>query len=426
MSTLNIVYLILFFICIAGSAFFSVSEIAFISLQRFKLERLLETKTKGASQVAALVKRPERLLSTILLGNNFVNTAASTLGTILAIEYLGASGALVATFVVTIILLVFGDTIPKTTGAHHAETISLKLAGVIKAISVIFSPVVLVLSWVATAFGKLIGARTVGGSLISEEEIRTMINVGSRDGTVQKDEAEMLHKVFEFGDRPAREVMVPRTEVVWVEKGLTIENFLKLYIDHPLNRYPVFEEMRDNVAGILSAKDVLMSLAKGTCQIEKSIDELIRPAYFAPEVKRIGELLTEMRDKNYHMCIIVDEYGGTSGIVTLTQLVEEIVGDVKDEFSVSEKDFEIIDEYTFQIDGTMRVEDVNEEMNLGLPMGDYETVAGFILKLLAHIPKTGEQLRYKDLKLVITRMSGVKIEEILVTKEKHATLTDKV
>jgi putative hemolysin len=426
MSSLNIVYILLFILCVTASAFFSVAEIAFISLQRFKLEHLLETKTKGASQVASLVKRPERLLSTILLGNNFVNTSAATLGTILAVELWGGSGALIATFAVTIILLVFGDTLPKTTAAHHAEHIALKLAGAVKTISIIFSPVVIVLSWFATAFGKLIGAHTIGGSLISPEEIRTMINVGSRDGTVQKDEAEMLHKVFEFGDRPAREVMVPRTEVIWIEKGMKVEDFFKLYIDHPLNRYPVFEDKRDNVAGILSAKDVLMSLAKGTCNIDGTIDELIRPAYYAPEGKRIGELLTEMRDKSYHMCIIVDEYGGTSGIVTLTQLVEEIVGDVRDELSVTEKDFEIIDDYTFQIDGTMRIEDVNDEMSLDLPEGDYETVAGFILKLLGHIPKIGEQLRYKELKLVITRMNGVKIEEILITKEKNAAPSNKV
>ncbi|MBN1190969.1 MAG: HlyC/CorC family transporter [Dehalococcoidales bacterium] len=426
MSTLYIVYLILFVICIGGSAFFSISEIAFVSLQRFKLERLLETKTKGAALVESLVKRPEKLLSTILLGNNFTNTAASTLGTLLAIEYFGASGALIATFGVTILVLVFGDTLPKTTGAHHAETVSLKLAGAVKTVSIIFSPFVIILSWFATSFGKMIGARPVGGSLISEEEIRTMINVGSRDGIVQKDEAEMLHKVFEFGDRPAREVMVPRTEVIWVEKGLKIEDFFKLYMERPLNRYPVFQEERDNVIGIISVKDVLMSLARGTCDVERTIDDLVRPTYFAPEGKRIGELLTEMRDQNFHLCVIVDEYGGTAGIVTLTQLVEEIVGDVKDEFSVSEKDFEIINDYTFQIDGTMRVEDVNEEMNLGLPLGEYETVAGFVLKLLGHIPKTGEQLRYKHLKLAVTRMRGRKIEEILITKEKHAALTNKV
>ena len=426
MTTLDIIYIILFILCVLASAFFSISEIAFISLQRFKLEHLIETRVKGARKVESLVKHPERLLSTILLGNNFVNTAAATLGTILAVELWGASGALIATFLVTFILLVFGDTLPKTTAAHHAEAMALKLAGAVKTISIIFSPLVVMLSWVATAFGKMIGAHTIGGSLVSAEEIRTMINVGSRDGTVQKDEAEMLHKVFEFGDRSAREVMVPRSEVIWLEKGTKIEEFFKLYIEHPFNRYPVVEVKKDNVVGMVSAKDVLMSLAKGTCDIERTIDDLTRPAYFSPENKRIGELLTEMRDKSYHMCIVVDEYGGTAGIVTLTQLVEEIVGDVKDELSMTDKDFEIIDDYTFQIDGIMRIEDVNEEMRLGLPEGNYETVAGFILKLLGHIPKTGEQLRYKDLKLVITRMEGLKIEEILVTKEKHAAAADKV
>jgi putative hemolysin len=426
MNTLDIIYLILLVICILVSGFFSTSEIAFISLQRFKLEHLIESRVKGATLVQSLVKRPERLLSTILLGNNFFNTAAATLGTIIAVKLWGASGALIATFGVTVILLVFGDTLPKTTAAHHAETFALKLARAIKTISIIFSPAVIALSWVATGFGKIIGAHTVGGSLVSEEEIRTMINAGSRDGTVQKEEAEMLHKVFEFGDRPAREVMVPRTKVIWLEKGTQIADFFKLYMEYPLNRYPVFEEKRDNVVGIISSKDVLMSLAKGTCDIDKSIDELIRPAYFSPEGKRIGELLTEMRDKSYHMCIIIDEYGGTAGIVTLTQLVEEIVGDVKDELSLMDKDFEIIDDYTFQIDGGMRVDEVNEEMHLGLPEGDYETVAGFVLKLLGHIPKIGEQLRYKDLKLVITHMEGLKIEEILITKEKHAAAADKV
>jgi putative hemolysin len=253
-----------------------------------------------------------------------------------------------------------------------------------------------------------------------------MINVGSREGTFEIAEAEMLHKVFEFGDRPAREIMVPRTEVIWLEKGSRIEDFFKLYVERPLNRYPVFQEKRDNVVGILSTKDILLALARGTCDINRSIDDLVRPAYFAPEGKRISEILTEMQDKNYHMCIIVDEYGGTAGIVTLTAIVEEIVGDVKDELSSMERDYEIIDEYTFQIDGGMRVGAVNEEMRLGLPEGDYDTVAGFLLKLLGHIPKTGEQIKYKDLKLVVTRMSGFKIEEILVTKEKHATTADKV
>ena len=426
METIDIVYIVLFIICIFASAFFSVAEIAFVSLQRFKLEHLIATKIKGAKVVESLVKHPERLLSTILLGSNFFNTAAAALGTTLIVKSIGDSGVVVATILVTILLLVFADTLPKTTAAHHAETISIRLGGIVRVISWILMPVVTILSWISTVFGKMIGAHTVGGSLISPEEIRTMINVGSRDGTVQKDEAEMLHKVFEFGDRPAREVMVPRTEVIWVAQGITIEDFFKLYTEYPLNRYPVFDGSMDNVVGILSAKDVLMSLAKGTCDIEKTINTMIRPACFSPEGKRIGELLTEMRDKNYHMCIIVDEYGGTAGIVTLTQLVEEIVGDVKDELSSMEKDYEVINETTFQIGGSMRIEDINTEMNLALPKGDYETVAGFILKTLGHIPTTGEQLRYQDLKMVVSRMEGLKIEEIMVTKEKYAATSDKV
>jgi putative hemolysin len=245
-----------------------------------------------------------------------------------------------------------------------------------------------------------------------------MISVGHKEGTVETGEAEMLHNVFDFGNRPVREVMVPRPEVISIEQGSTIADFLTLYAESPLSRFTVYQENMDNVAGILSVKDVLMALAKGTVDNQSTIDDLVRPAYFAPETKPISELFAEMRDKNYRMTVAVDEYGGTAGIVSLSRLVEEIVGPVGDELAAAEKDYEIINEYTFQIDGGMRIEEVNEEMNLELPEGDYETVAGFILHLLGHIPRQSEQLRYKDLKLVITKMRGVKIEEILLTKER--------
>ena len=195
-------------------------------------------------------------------------------------------------------------------------------------------------------------------------------------------------------------------------------DFLTLYTESPLSRFPVYQENMDNVVGILSIKDVLMAQAKDAVSNDSNIDDLIRPAYFTPETKPISELFTEMRDKNYRMAVVVDEYGGTAGIVSLSRLVEEIVGPVGDELAAVEKDYEAINEYTFQIDGGMRIEEANEEMKLELPEGDYETVAGFILDLLGHIPKTGEQLRYKGLKIVITKMRGVKIEEILLTKEK--------
>jgi len=426
----EIVYLVIFAICVLLSAYFAAAEIAFMSLQRYKLEALIQKNVKGAKLVAWLKAHPERLLSTVLLGNNLVNTAAASLGTALAFSILEdeSQAVLVSTIGVTVIVLVFGDAIPKTSAAVHSEKIALAVAGSIRVIAWIFTPFVMVLSWITTAFGKLFGGKPVGHSLVGEEEIRTMIRAGERDGAVEEAEAEMLHKIFEFGDRPAREIMVPRTEVIWVEKGTPLSDFFKLYKEHPLTRYPVFNERRDNVIGVLSAKDVLMALAEGqgTCDLTQTIDNLIRTPYFAPESKHISDILTEMRAKNFHLCVVVDEYGGTAGIVTLTQLVEEIVGDVNDELTEIDKDFEMINDTTFQIAGTMRIEDVNNETGLVLPEGDYETMAGFVFKMLGHIPKTGEQFRYRDMKLVVTHMNQNKIEEILVTKDKHAAPKDQV
>jgi len=248
-----------------------------------------------------------------------------------------------------------------------------------------------------------------------------MISLGHKEGTVEEHEARMLHKVFDFGDRPVREVMVPRPEVKAMPHGSRVADFRTLYAESPLSRFPVYKENMDNVVGILSVKDVLMALARGTATDQSTIDDLVRPAYFAPESKRIDELFVEMRDKNFRMCVVVDEYGGTAGVVSLSRLVEEIVGEVGDELAEAEKDYEAINDYTFQVDGGMRIEEANQEMELELPDSeDYETVAGFILSLLGRIPRPNEQIKYKGLKLVITEMKAMKIEKVLLTKERQA------
>ncbi len=413
-----VLYLVLLIVCLVLSAFFSSSETAFISLERFRVQHMVNTKVKGATRVAKMLERPERFLSTILLGNNLVNTAVAALATALAISVWEEQGLLIATVGVTIVLLIFAETTPKTFANRHAEKLSLLFVRPIEIISWLFTPFVTILSWISSGVTRLVGGTPVPRSLVSEEEIRTMITVGHKEGTVEEAEADMLHAVFEFGDRPVSEVLVPRPEVVGVEKGTTLADFLALYAESPISRFPVYEENMDNVVGILSIKDVLMALAKGTITSESPIDNLIRPAYFTPETKRIGELFSEMRDKNYRMSVVVDEYGGTAGVVSLSRLMEEIVGPVGDELAAAEKEYEPINEYTFQIDGGMRIEEANEEMGLELPEGEYETVAGFVLHLLGRIPKQGQQLKYKGLKIVITKMKGLKIEEILLTKEK--------
>jgi len=419
MTSTETLYLALFIVCLLLSAFFSSSETAFTALQRVRVEHMVSTGVPGAKRIARMMRHPEKLLSTILTGNNLVNTAAAALGTVLAVSVWEEWGILIATIGVSIILLIFCESTPKIIAVHNAERLSLKLAKPVEAASRLFAPAVAALSAIASRFSKLAVGEPVARSLVSAEEIRTMISVGHKEGTVEEAEAEMLHKVFDFGDRPVREVTVPRTEVIWIEKGTKLTDFFNVYAESPLSRFPVFEESLDNVIGILSVKDVLMGLAKGTITSDSVIDDLIRPAYFAPETKRIGELFTEMQEQNYRMAVAVDEYGGTAGIVSLSRLVEEIIGPVGDELAEADRDYEAINEYTFHVDGSMRIEEANEEMGLALPEGeDYETVAGFILSLLGHIPKQGKQLRYKGLKMVITKMRGLKIEEVLIIKEK--------
>ena len=419
MTGLEITYLVLIIAFVALAGLFSSAETAFLSIQKVRLEVLASTGVKEARAVESMIAKPEKFLSTILLGSGLVTTATAALVTALAVSAWGEDGIIIATALTTVGLLIFAETTPKTFAAQHAEKMALLLVRPLEALSWLLTPFVAVLSWIAAGFARMFGG-TVAPTLASPEEIQHMISVGRKAGTVEEHEARLLHKVFEFADRPVYEVMVPRPEVAAVPEGSTIGDFLKVYMEKPMSRFPVYRENMDNVVGMLAVKDVLMALAKGTADEASTIDELVRPAYFAPESKHIDDLFAEMRDKNYRLAVVVDEYGGTAGIATLTRLVEEIVGEVGDELAGIEKDYKVINEYTFQIDGSMRINEANEEMKLGLPEGeDYETVAGFILNVLGHIPRRHEQLRYDGLKMVITEMKGLKIEKVLLTKERQ-------
>jgi putative hemolysin len=418
LSSTEALYAVLLVACIILSAFFSGSETAFISLQKIRLEHLVSTRVRGAERVARMVARPEKFLSTVLLGNTFVNTATAALATALAIERWPEYGILISTAVTTVILLIFAETTPKTIAAHHNERLALLAVRPLELISWLFTPFVAVLSWIASGLTRISGGESVPRSLATADDIRNMITVGQKEGTVDENEAKMLAKVFDFGDRPVREVTIPRPEVIAIEYDSLISDFLALYAESPISRFPVFQDNMDNVVGILSIKDVLMGLAKGEITRESRVNDLVRAAYFTPETKLINELFAEMRDNNYRVAVVIDEFGGTEGIVSLSRLVEEIVGPVGDELAAAEKDYEVINSYTFQVDGGMRIEEINTEMALDLPESEeYETIAGFVLSLLGHIPKQGEQIRFKNVKMVITRMKSRKIEEVLLTKE---------
>lgn len=419
---INSLFAVLFFISLGCAAFFCSAETAFIGIQKLRLQHLIQNGHPSAKRVAKIVEQPEKFLATVLLGINFFETAVATLGTIIAVSLIrNANWAVaIATIVITIVTLVFAELVPKSLAVRYGERLALRYVRPLEIISTLLYPLVYILNHIGIRFTKLVGESEIPKPTISEEEFRTAISIGEAEGVVEGNEAEMLHKVFEFTDRPVSKVMVPRTEIAWVEQGTKLSDFLNLYTEGRYSRFPVYKDNTDNVVGILHAKDVLLKLTDESDSRDSIIDDLVRPAYFVPEGKRLGELLAEMRDGGHHAALVVDEFGGIAGMVTLGQLTEEIVGDIHDELTDQEKDFIVTGDSTFQLDGGFRIEEANEELKLNLPSGDYETVAGFILSHLGRIPKQGAHFKYQDLKFVITEMRGMKIEKVMVTREGSA------
>lgn len=420
MDGISILYLILALMCLLASAFFSSSEIALISLRRIRMKHLESQGIARAGLVARMLEKPERFISTIVLGNNFVNTAAATLTTAIALSIWSANekmAVLVATVVVTVVLLVVGEIVPKIAAAQHSERVALLNITPVTFLSWVLRPLVVVLEWIGNGFSRLLGGPPTRRAIVTEEEIRTMISVGKEEGVVEESEAKMLHNVFEFGDHPVREAMIPRPEVVWIQNSMKFADFLKIYSQSPHTRFPVYEDTPDNVVGALSVKDVLMAQAVGELEDDTPIEKLVRPVVFAPETKTIGKLFAEMQAEGSQIAVVVDEYGGIAGMVTMKQLLAQVVGRFKDEAWRQIQDFQAIDEYTYDVDGSMRIGEINEELNLNLADGDYETIAGMVLHLLGHIPKEGEQIRYGNLKLLVKEMRGLKIEKLRITKE---------
>ena len=421
MDGINGLFLILFLISLAAAAFFCSAETAFIGMQRLRLKHLIHTNHPKAKIVARIIEKPEKFLATVLLCINFFETAVATLGTVMAVSLWKENlGVAIATIVITILTLIFAELIPKSLAARYGERIALVYARPIEIISTALYPFVYVLNHIGIRFTRMAGDSTEMRPTISQDEFRTAITVGEAEGVWEEEEAEMLHNAFEFADKPVSEVMQPRIEVTWLRQGTTLAGFLDIYKQYPFSRFPVYKGTTDNVVGVLSIKDVIMAQANKSLTDDSPIDELVRPVHFVPQTKRLGELLAEMRDNNYHMVAVVDEYGGVAGIAALEQLTQEIMGVIGDELAVKDKDFVPIDAHTCEVDGGVRVEEANEELDLDLPTGDYETVAGFILSHLGRIPKQGEHLKYKDLKIAIVEMRGRKIEKIQRTREKDA------
>ena len=418
MESSDILYVVVLIVCFIFSTFFAAAEIAYMTLPRHRVNILLEKGVKRAKLVEKLVARTDRLLFDVLLGTNITTILATSVATVLAVRLWDESrGVVISTIGITVLMLVFGEAAPKTIAATYNERLALFFAPLLNFFSFIFRPVTLVLGSIVTFIGKVAGADKQKHH-VSEEDIRSMLEEGSEEGDVEKQEAEMIHNIFDFTDRPVSEIFLPRLEIVGVEKGATVSQYLDIFKEHPVSRMPIYEESMDNILGFIANKDVLLGFAKETLNDGTLVERLLRPVYFIPETKKVGHLFHEMLEKKYQFCVVVDEYGGTAGIVSFSMIIQEIVGPLGDEHIRDDEEVQTLTPDTYQIDAGMNVSELNEATGLDIPEGDgYETVAGFLLDYLGNIPTQGQIVNYKNLRIVITKMKGMKIEEVIISSQ---------
>jgi len=406
--------ILLFIVCVFLSAFFSSSEVALISITRAKVRTLVNEGRSGSKAVAALKESPEHLLITILVGNTIVNIAAAAIATAIAIQIFGSIGVGIATGVVVIVLLIFGEIGPKIYAARASETFALTIAPVILFLSKILSPVIWVVERVSPTLG--LGKETPEPA-VTEEEIKEWIDVGKEEGTIEQEEQDMLYSVLEFGDTTAREIMTPRVDVTMIEDTTTFEEAIRIFSDTGLSRIPVYHDTVDNITGILNVKDVFSAMV--IRRKESTIREIMYDPMLVPDTKKIDDLLKELQVHRVQMAIIIDEYSSFVGIVTVEDILEEIVGDILDEHDKEEPEVQKLAEGVYVVDARKWVEEINEEFNLILPLDEsYETIGGLLIDRLGHLPQhPGEKVEIEQahVTLVVMQMHGRKIVKVKIS-----------
>mgnify|MGYP001561057328 CR=1 FL=1 len=406
---------IILVVSIAMVAFFSSAEASLISVNKLRIRYLAAQGNRSAQAVNRVLDHHDKFFATILLTENAFIIFAASIGTTMTIDLLKATGAMVllAPLVMTVLIVALAEITPKTLAAGASERWSLIVARPIGAIMALETYLIYLFTLLPRFILKLMGGKPlVWTPSVTEGELRMLIDISRAEGAVEPSEADLLDKVFRFGDRQVREVMTPRPEVIWVEQGATLEEFLAHYSEHAYTRFPVYQGSMDNIVGVLSAKDVLLALGKGELKPQDSVTTLLRPAYFVPETKTVGSTFAEMQQSGYRMILTVDEFGGIAGLVTLTQLMEVIVGQVGEEGAAPEEILAPLGENTFRVDAGVSIAEINEELNLELPAGDYQTVAGFILDRLGHIPHEEEAVEHQGLRLTVKHMDGLRIEQV--------------
>ena len=402
---------------VVGYALVNAVEIAVIGANRIRIRQLAEEGLKSAQALERIRARDDRFFASIVLFQNLFVVVASTMAGLLAVDIAGGLGLVFGMVVITAAIALFGEITPKVLAARSADRLALLVARPVELFALALRPMVALFAAMPNFLARILfGERPAVNLTVTETELRMLIDISAEEGAVGEEEAELMERVFRFYDRRVNEVMIPRTEVVWLETGTTTADFYRTFDEKPHTRFPVYRESIDNVVGVVNIKDVLRAVAQGRATAETAMDELMRQAYFVPETKPVGTLFLEMQERRQQLAVIVDEYGGTAGIVTLELLLEEMVGRLGDELAEPEREFQTIDERTVHVDGGMSVHEAREELELAIPEGDYETVAGYVLSVLGHIPEEGEVVLGDGFRMTVARVQGRKIEQVVVTR----------
>ncbi|MCT4621206.1 MAG: hemolysin family protein [Marinisporobacter sp.] len=408
--------LIILMVLLFLSGLFSSAETALTSMNIIKIKQLQNKEKKDAEVLERLMHKTPKILATILIGNNIVNIAATAIATELTFKLISGKNATVFTTVVmTTLILIFGEITPKTYSSHYPEKVAMKLGKPLEILSVVLYPVLKILTTITNFIIKLFGGDIKGTkTLVSEEEIKTLVDVGEEAGIIERDEREMINSIFEIGDIEVTEVMIPRIDMIYLEEESTLEETLSVVMKYGYSRIPVIKDTIDNVVGILYAKDLLIYSKKNSSNFD--ILKLIRGAYYVPESKKVSDLLKEMQKEKVHIAIILDEYGGTLGLVTIEDILEEIVGDILDEYDNEIEFIEHLGENSLIVNAKASIEQINEILAVNLPEEEYESIGGFVFNLLGRVPVKGDEIELGDIKIKVLNVQNRRIKQLEIKK----------
>jgi putative hemolysin len=412
-------------VLVLASAFFSASETALVSVGRVRARSLQDRKVRGSGNVVSLVDDKSHVLTSILIGNTVALLAADSLATTIAIDMGLAQPALWSTGVMAVVLLLFGEIIPKTLAAGSGDRWLLVLAPTLRIVAVVIGPISNAFTFVANGILRIFGIRVAHQIYVTEEDIRSLVDVGAEQRVIEEEEREMIHSVIEFGDTIVREVMTPRPEIIAVSIDDSPRRALDVVIAEGYSKLPVYQESKDDIVGIVHDRELLIALANGTLA-QTSLRSLMRPASHVPETKKIAELLREMQREKFSMSIVVDEYGGTAGLVTMEDLLEEIVGEIRDEHDQDEQEpIHIVSDEEAVVEAGTNIEDVNDKLGTHIPSEDFETIGGYVVGLFGRLAREGEEIDADaHTRLKVDRTRGRRILSVRVFISPNGTVSD--